>query len=61
MFYDFSQDEIASISSTDSIAGVRSLEISYRDKDEYLLDLELSTPMLFYWFYSNLMVDCRKN
>jgi predicted ATPase len=56
MFYNFSQEKAAFISSVDSNTGLRSLEISYRDKDEYSLDLNLLdshafliVPLQFKW------------
>jgi predicted ATPase len=56
MFYNFSQEKAAYISTQDSNSGARSLEISYKDKEEYSLDLAildshafLIVPLEFKW------------
>jgi AAA15 family ATPase/GTPase len=56
MFHDFDQSLGASIESYDSTAGSRQVEIAYKGKDEYSLDLSLKEsnafliqPMLFRW------------
>jgi AAA15 family ATPase/GTPase len=56
MFYNFAQEKAAYISSQDSNAGSRTLEIFYKDKEEYSLDLAILdshafmiTPLQFRW------------
>jgi hypothetical protein len=64
MFYGFDQSHGASIQSYDSISGSRQVEIAYKGKDEYSLDLSLADnhafliqPMLFKWTVGGTVHD----
>lgn len=64
MFYKFDQSSGATINSRDSEAGVRQVEITYKRKDEYTLDLSdseghayLISPIQFRWTVEGKIYD----
>ncbi len=64
LFYDFDQKQGAVINSYDSAAGTRQLDILFKKKDEYSLDLNLEeghafliSPILFKWTVRGKVYD----